>query len=41
MEMLDKLQDVVGRYEVLMGELAQPDVAKDTNRYTRQNWLLW
>ena len=35
MEMLDKLQDVVGRYEVLMGELAQPDVANDTNRYTK------
>lgn len=35
MDMLDKLQDIVGRYEVLMGELAQPDVANDTERYTK------
>ena len=35
MDMLDKLQDVVGRYEMLMGELAQPDVANDTARYTK------
>lgn len=35
MDMLDKLQDIVGRYEVLMGELAQPDVANDTTRYTK------
>lgn len=35
MEVLDRLQDVVGRYEVIMGELGQPDVANDTNRYTK------
>lgn len=35
MDMLDKLQDVVGRYEMLMGELAQPDVANDAVRYTK------
>lgn len=35
MDMLDKLQDVVGRYEILMGELAQPDVANDAARYTK------
>lgn len=35
MDIMDKLQDVVGRYEVLMGELAQPDVANDPARYTK------
>lgn len=31
--MLEKLQDVVGRYEVVMGELNQPEVANDQVRF--------
>ena len=35
MEVLEHLQDVEGKYEVLMGELNQPDVASDPERYTK------
>lgn len=35
MNILDRLEDVQGRYEVIMQELSQPDVASDTGRYTR------
>ncbi|MBQ4232516.1 MAG: peptide chain release factor 1 [Lachnospiraceae bacterium] len=35
MDALDRLQDVEGRYEVIMGEISQPEVVNDTDRYTK------
>ena len=31
--MFDKLEDTVARYEELMNELSEPDVANDPNRF--------
>ena len=33
--MFDKLEDTVARYEELMNELSEPDVANDPNRFKR------
>ncbi len=42
--MFDKLQDLVSRYQEVLGELGEPDVASDQNRYRKlmkeQNDLL-
>ena len=33
--MFDKLEDLLFRYEQLMQELSEPDVANDTNRFRK------
>ena len=33
--MFDRLEDLLIRYEELMGELQQPDVANDTDRFRK------
>ncbi len=33
--MFDRLQDLVSRYQEVLGELGEPDVASDQNRYRK------